>query len=164
MKKYKFRKYPSNINQLFEKEKDNLQKILPKSSQIEHTGSTSVPGLKGKGILDILLIVDKKLFLKTSNILSENKYVKMINAGDEDRISFQRDYLKSFGKRRVHLHLTYKDSKTAKETIKFRDNLRKSKKLVVEYEKIKKHAVKTCNGRGKVYRELKKEFMNKYSK
>jgi len=164
MKKYKFRKYPKNIVSLFEKEKEKLKKILPPKSKIEHVGSTAVPGLKGKGILDILLIVNKEYFKGVAEILPKNKYLRMINAGNKDRISFQRDYWKLFGKRRVHLHLTYNRSKTEKEQIKFRNNLRKSKKLQIEYEEIKKHAVKVCNGRGKVYRELKKDFMKKYSK
>lgn len=45
--------------QLFHREAERLQAILGKRAiRIEHTGSTSVPGLAAKPIIDMLLVVD----------------------------------------------------------------------------------------------------------
>ena len=44
---------------LFEREKERVLKILKdKALMIEHIGSTSVPGLMAKPIIDILLVVE----------------------------------------------------------------------------------------------------------
>lgn len=44
---------------LFEREKERILKILKdKALMIEHIGSTSVPGLMAKPIIDILLVVE----------------------------------------------------------------------------------------------------------
>src|SRR3989344_2814880 len=56
--KYKFEKYNPIYKILFQKEKAKLIKIFPKS-QIEHVGSTSVPDLGGKGIIDIAISAPK---------------------------------------------------------------------------------------------------------
>ena len=63
----------------------------------------------------------------------------------------------------MHIHLTYPKSKTHKETIKFRNNLRRSKKLREDYSKLKKEAVRIADNKGSVYRKLKESFMIKNS-
>lgn len=60
LRKYVFRRYNSKYELLFNKEKAKLKKILPKA-KIEHVGSTAVKGLGGKGIIDISIIVPKKI-------------------------------------------------------------------------------------------------------
>ena len=51
MEKYKFRKYDPKFGELFKREKAKLKKIIP-GIKIEHIGSTAVPSLGGKGIID----------------------------------------------------------------------------------------------------------------
>ena len=47
-----------NGRQLFEREADRIRAVLgSRALRIEHTGSTSVPGLAAKPIIDILLVV-----------------------------------------------------------------------------------------------------------
>ncbi|MCL4366030.1 GrpB family protein [Patescibacteria group bacterium] len=60
MKKYVFRPYDINFPKLFEKERERIRKVLGKSDLIEHIGSTAVPSLGGKGIIDICIATDKK--------------------------------------------------------------------------------------------------------
>ena len=163
MNKYKFRNYSKKYPKLFEKEKQRLRKFLPKIVKMEHIGSTSVPNLKGKGIIDILIAIEKNNFNKVKEKLLEKGYIIIPHAGDKGRISFKKFY-GILRKRRVHIHLTFLNSKTWKETLKFKNNLLKNPELRKRYSEIKKQAVKKAKGKGQVYRDLKNNFMKKYSK
>jgi len=162
MKKYVFRKYKKDYPKLFEKEKRKLFKIIP-YAKIEHIGSTSIPNLGGKGIIDILVGVKRREVKKAYNQLISSGYLQMPNASDKSRFSFKKDY-GLFFKRRVHVHLTWVNSKTWKETIKFKENLIKSKTLFKKYSDLKKLAIKIANGDGETYRNLKKSFIKSHSK
>lgn len=60
MKKYEFKPYNPAFSKYFEEEKKRLSKYLSGDYQIEHIGSTAVPGLGGKGIIDIMIAVSKE--------------------------------------------------------------------------------------------------------
>jgi GrpB-like predicted nucleotidyltransferase (UPF0157 family) len=163
MNKYKFLKYKKEYKKLFEKEKNILMCLIPEPKKIEHVGSTSVPGLGGKGIIDILIIIDRKKMSATMKKLKNRGYEKMNTASSKDRISLKK--IKGiFFKKRFHIHLTYPKSKTQKETIKFRNRLLKNEKIRISYINLKKEAVKKSNGNGKTYRKLKEDFIKKHSK
>lgn len=49
--------YDPRWAELFEREASRIRAVLPEALRIEHVGSTSVPGLPAKPILDILLVV-----------------------------------------------------------------------------------------------------------
>ena len=68
---YKFIPYDSVYPGLFEKEKVFLKKILSNKIIVEHFGSTAVPGLGGKGVIDIYLLVAKELMKVTSKKLCD---------------------------------------------------------------------------------------------
>ncbi len=163
MRKYKFRKYKSKYGRLYPKEKNKLKKILPKDSEIEHIGSTSIPGLGGKGIVDIIIAVSKKQVKDIKNKLIKNNYKFKSKSGDKDRLFFEKDY-GIFLKRRVHLHLTTINSKVWKNCIKVRDKLKKSKKLREEYSEIKKKGVRISKGEGRIYRDYKNKFLKRILK
>ncbi len=156
MKKYKFRKYKKNYPRLFEKEKKRLKKTFP-DIEIEHIGSTAVESLGGKGIIDILISVPKKDLKNIKDKLVKLKYSVSKLGGGKNRISF---YLNKgiFKQRKIHLHLTSKNSKVHQEAIKFRDSLKKNKKLREKYSIIKQEAVK-LKKKGKEYRDFKEKFI-----
>ncbi len=156
MNKYKFIKYNKNYPKLFEKEKEKLKKIIP-SAKIEHVGSTAVDGLGGKGIIDILVSVPKKDLTRVKNNLIKSNYYNLSRAWRKDRISFYKDS-KLLKKRRVHIHLTFKNSKIEKQAIKFRDLLRKNKKLRNKYSSVKEKAIK-LKKKSKDYRDFKYNFI-----
>lgn len=58
MKKYVFRPYSPLFLELFLKEKSRIASNIP--AWIEQIGSTAVPGLGGKGVIDIGISVDQK--------------------------------------------------------------------------------------------------------
>ncbi len=92
---------------------------------IEHVGSTAVPGLGGKGIIDIAIGVEKECMEDIKNKLQELGYEFRPSFSTPDRFYFII-YLPDpeEDRRRYHIHLTYLESKEWKELIGFRDYLR----------------------------------------
>ena len=51
--------YDPHWPELFQREADRIRAVLgPCALQIEHVGSTSIPGLSAKPVIDMLLVVD----------------------------------------------------------------------------------------------------------
>lgn len=156
MKKYKFVNYNKKYPCLFDKEKIKLKEILP-DSEIEHIGSTAVNGLGGKGIIDILICVSKNNISSAKDKLINYNYKFNLTGGDKGRLFFYRDY-GFFKKRRVHLHLSYFNSKISKEDILFRDKLKESLNLREEYSELKRKAI-LLGKEKKEYRDFKNKFI-----
>ena len=55
MKKYVFKSYNKIFPEIFEKEKEKICDFIEETILIEHVGSTSIPNLGGKGIIDIAI-------------------------------------------------------------------------------------------------------------
>ena len=157
MKKYKFRKYRFYYPLIFKKIKKRLLKKIPKSD-IYHIGSTSVKGLDGKGIVDLLILVNKSEINKAKKRLVKEGYELSKTGGDSQRLFFEKDIF-YLGKKRIHLHLTYKGSSSGKEATRFRDILRTNKRLKDRYEKTKREAIKYSEGEGKRYRNYKNKII-----
>lgn len=161
--KYKFREYNPKYKIFYQREKDKLKKILPKNIQIEHIGSTAILGLGGKGIIDILMGVNKKDISKIKKKLQKHHYSFPIG-GHKNRLYAEKDY-KSKGKiRRLHLHIVQKNSKEWKNPLKVRNQLKKNKDLAREYTKLKKKSIKIAKGEGKIYKNYKKSFLDRIQK
>lgn len=65
--KYVFKPYNPVFSKLFETEKKRLSNYLTGLFRIEHVGSTAVPGLGGKGIIDIYIVVPENKLNTASN-------------------------------------------------------------------------------------------------
>lgn len=162
-KKYSFKEYNSSYPKLFEKEKQRILKIIP-YSEIEHVGSTSIPGLGGKPIVDLMIVVPKKGIDSARCILEKNNYFHPEKGSEKDRIFFQKDYGFLFWKRRVHVHLTYKNSLPYLRAISFREYMKRNLKEVKEYARIKKKGAELAKGNGQKYRDYKNNFLEKITK
>jgi GrpB-like predicted nucleotidyltransferase (UPF0157 family) len=159
MQKYLFRKYNPGYQTFFTNEKNNLVKILGSSVKIEHIGSTAIPGLGGKGILDIVVGISKSKITEAKNKLQKAGYKFVEKAGTPKRLFFWRDRPYKRNKRRIHTHLTKFNGQNWKEMIGFRDYLLKHPKTVEQYIKIKKEGVKKAVGNGEVYKKYKEKFI-----
>lgn len=165
MKKYKYRIYKPYYPLLFKREKQKLEKILPKQTLIEHVGSTSVKGLGGKGIIDILISVPKVHLREVRDILIKNGYEYKEDKKRHERLYFVKDNF-YFVKYRTHIQLTFIESKIHKDILNFRNILRTNKKIREKYRWIKKEGIKISRGKGKKYRKHKKEikkYVSSYS-
>lgn len=162
-KKYSFRVFSKKYKTYFNKENCKLKKILP-FAKIEHVGSSAVRGLGGKGIIDILISVPiKKLNLSIKKI-QLLKYEFKPKSGSKERKFFQKIIKYNKKERRVHLHLTNNNSKTARSMIAVRNYLKENPTSLKEYEKVKKKAVKFAKGNGKKYLKCKSVFLKKIEK
>lgn len=167
MSKYVFKPSHSTFSLLFEVQKVKLQDHLGTDVIIEHIGSTAVPGLGGKGIIDIMVGIPRGKFSFPEIIkkLEKAGWEHREKADSFERIFFRKDLPdKIDGIRRYHLHLTYIGSNDWTQAMRFRDNLTNNADLRNEYETLKKNAVKNANQEGEVYRKLKEPFINKFSK
>ena len=155
--KYRFKEYDAALPARFEKEKKKLLLFLP-FAEIHHFGSTAVPGLGGKGILDIIVFVEKRRLSSAKKIL-EKKYELRPKACTDERIFFRKDFVLRKEKNRMHLHLTA-DKRELKNVLRFRDILRSNVYLRREYSMIKRNAAKKAGGDGTIYRGMKEQFIN----
>lgn len=164
MEKYKFRKYNEHFPLLYKKEWAKLKKILPRYAKIEHVGSSAVTGLGGKGLIDIVIGVPKKRINFSKNLLENGGYEFRPDAGDKERMFFRRDYISKGKQRRVHLHLTFYNSKDLTEMVAFRDHLRANSDEARKYEELKRKALKKAKGNGKIYVKLKTPYLKRLTK
>ena len=121
---------------IYEKEKDALTKIFGTDLvDIQHVGSTSVEGLSAKPLIDILLAV--------KNLDLVSKYIpQLVNSGYEhmpERISDSRAFFPKGPRslRTHHLSIVEHDSKEWRDTIAFRDYLRKNPETAKQYSELK---------------------------
>lgn len=143
---YSFLPYDSVFRELFEKEKLYLQKILGNNLVIEHFGSTSVPGLGGKGVIDIYILTPKDQVKFVSHKLQQNGYVFKDFFKDEDHLFHQTD--KMYGDKiyHYHIHLSSLGNKNFTDCISFRDYLRTHPEAIKKYEKLKHIALDKIKG------------------
>ncbi|MFH2105215.1 MAG: GrpB family protein [Parcubacteria group bacterium] len=157
--KYVFREYSPLYVKYFAQERKLLEDVLGESVNIEHVGSTAVPGLGGKGIVDILIGVFRDDIGITKNKLKKAGYEFRPQASTSERLFFRRDYAVGQQKRRVHLHLVEREGSEWQQFIFFRDYLRENPTVAEEYTKIKQEAVKMARGEGEKYRKHKEKFI-----
>ena len=156
---YKFIPYDSVYPGLFEKEKVFLKKILSNKIIVEHFGSTAVPGLGGKGVIDIYLLVEKELMKIASKILCDHGYEYKKNTGDENRWFHQINKKHGDKSYHYHIHLSFFGNKNFEDCIDFRDYLRTNPEAVKKYSQIKQKASKNIESIIDK-KELKKVYMN----
>lgn len=103
-------------------------------TRIEHIGSTSVPGLAAKPIIDILAVVP--------NSADESSYVPQLGAvGYSLRVrepSFFEHRMLRTAARDVHVHVYSPGTPEIGRIITFRDRLRRSAEDRVRYEAVKR--------------------------
>lgn len=162
MSKYTFKPYRMIFPELFEKEKERIALHIKNVLKIEHIGSTAVPNLGGKGIVDIAIATPKENMENASRELQELGYEFRPSFGTADRFYFVINLPDlEEGKRRYHVHLTYLESSEWKGFIQFRDYLRTHPEAVIEYAETKKQAAAEANQVGTHYRKLKEPVFEK---
>lgn len=150
-----------------------LQKILREhlgdlTLSIEHVGSTSVPGLAAKPIIDIDIVIDSMELLP--QIVMKLNHLGYIHEGDlgiENREAFARTddnvpyTTESNHKAEHHLYVCNKDSDALLKHIAFRDILRKQSELLEAYAALKKELAEAYKYNREDYAGGKTEFITK---
>ncbi len=162
MKKYVFKPYSPIFPELFQKEKNRIAPHLQHVFAIEHVGSTAVPGLGGKGIIDLAIAVKKEDLETASQELQTLGYEFRPTFSTPDRLYFIHELPDpEEDKRRYHVHLTYPESSDWKGLISFRDYLRTHPETVQEYAELKKQAALEADQKGDLYRKIKEPIFKK---
>ena len=147
--------------ELFELEKSRLEGALRGISKaVEHYGSTAVPGLAAKPILDILIgVLPLEDWEKCRAPLESLGYDYAEGAGVPGHFIFGRGRDKT---ERTHLvHVVEYKGESWESNLLFRDALRADGSLREEYLEMKREAVALApEGRSK-YNELKQGFIAK---
>lgn len=131
--------YDLNWKKLFEREAHRIRLILgSKALQIEHVGSTSVPGLCAKPIIDILLVVEDSA--------DELSYVPVLeSAGYTLRFRepqwFEHRMFKG-PDTDINLHVFSKGTSEIKRMLLFRDHLRNNEADREKYAQVKRSLAK----------------------
>lgn len=127
---------------LYETEKYELIRILgQKAISIEHFGSTAVPNIKAKPVIDILVEIPNKNEIKKGiiELMRSNGY-HFIPRNDcpPPYIMFVKGYTnKGFKGQAYHIHMAEKEHSGLWDRLYFRDYLIENKETAKEYEKIK---------------------------
>lgn len=108
---------------------------------IEHVGSTAVPGLSAKPIIDLdVVIEDYAAFPGVVERLAGIGYIHEGDLGIPEREAFKYEYKPHL--RKHHLYVCPRDSRELKRHLTFRDYLRSHPEAVKRYGQIKEQCAK----------------------
>ncbi len=126
---------------------------------MDHVGSTAVPDLGGKDIIDIAMTSGKRE--KVQLKLQELGYEFRPMFSTETRLFFKTELPDpEEGQRTYHIHLMPFESEEWKDMLFFRDYLMSHPEEARRYAELKKKASLEAHEHGDLYRKLKEPFMN----
>lgn len=146
---------------LFQKEVTLIKRVLNKDfiTRIEHFGSTAVPGLAAKPIIDILIGVNSLAEAKqTASPLESLGYAYWVDNPDPQRMFFVKG-LPPNSPRTHHIHMVEPDS-ILWERLLFRDYLRQHPEEAARYAQLKRQLAQRFISDREAYTQGKSEYMN----
>jgi len=131
--------------------------------EIEHIGSTSVPGLSAKPIID--LMAKFKNFESIDSFIADN----LLQLPEWNLVPLELDerpwrrfcVMVKDSHRFAHLHLVPSNSERWNQHILFREILRKDEHLRNEYQEFKNHLARDLGSDREAYTQAKAEFIEK---
>lgn len=131
--------------------------------RISHIGSTAIPGIISKPIIDILMEISSQ-----SNIVQITSRLKDMNwilMNSAEKPIFKQTYNKGytkhgFSEKVYHLHVRYED---AWNELYFRDYLIEHPEIAKEYADLKLHLKEEYEHNRDAYTDAKGEFVRHYS-
>jgi GrpB-like predicted nucleotidyltransferase (UPF0157 family) len=153
--------YRSGWPELFEKEAGHLQRTLGGTAlRIEHHGSTSIPGMTAKPVIDILVAVESltQAAELVPTLVAFGYIYKPLDVIPE-RLFFAKESPPEH--RTHHLSLTEPGSGFWKNNLAFRDYLRAHDEVTAEYVELKQRLAKEYAETQQLDRDGKSEFVAK---
>lgn len=145
--------YDPHWPQLFEREAELLRQGLGKLAlRIEHVGSTSVPHLDAKPVIDIQVSVTSLDCFGEYRRALENLGYSHVSLGDFDRVYpfFQKP---ATWPASYHIHLCERGGEQEAKHLLFRDYLRRSPLVAQQYAQLKKELATHFHGQTNDSRE-----------
>lgn len=152
----------------YNKEAEVIKEVLGvEVLDIQHIGSTSIPGLSAKPIIDIAVLV-----LSIENISYFADLLEKIGYKYKPEMSsVERIFSRKGDPVEYHLSISCSLYTYWERQILFRDYLKSHKEFIKEYEDLKKEAIKEVSGKhlkdlslSKIYSEKKTPFVEKILK
>ena len=122
---------------------------------IEHVGSTAVPGLAAKPVIDLVVVVKPDDVQPAVDRLVAIGYVHRGNLGVEGREAFSSPE----DEPRHHLYVSPTDSEELRAQLAFRDRLRNDGALASEYVALKRELAVRFRDDRPGYTEAKTDFV-----
>jgi GrpB-like predicted nucleotidyltransferase (UPF0157 family) len=153
--------YNPQSRRLFAKENIKIKSALKNLGgfRVDHVGSTAVPGLGGKGIIDVMVSIDD--WKKQNEFIEALRKIgfKHVHPEHKERIFLSRVPKTKYGE--THLHLVKAHGSQYKELLGFRNYLRKNKIAAKEYNDIKFKLIKEVKGNRLAFGKKKGLYLKK---
>ena len=147
---------------LFQKEKQLLESHLARQSvsAIDHIGSTAIPGMPAKPVIDILISVPSvdEAKLAFPDILYRAGYDYWSDNPKKDRLFFVRGMPPRGGGRTHHIHV-HEHENVVKDHLMFRDYLREIPDEAARYAELKQRLAEKFSQDREAYTEAKSHFI-----
>jgi len=150
--------YDSSWPAKFEEEQDHLLEIAGEwhYGSIEHVGSTAIPGMVAKPIIDVMFGV--------KSLAESNPAIDVLVKNGYEYWPYKAEVMHWFCKpsdafRTHHLHLVPFNSSLWQERIKFRDLLRSNSSLATQYANLKRELAASYKEDREKYTEKKWPFI-----
>lgn len=127
---------------------------------IEHIGSTAVPELAAKPVVDLVIVVEPDDVQPVIECLTAIGYAHRGNLGVEGREAFDVPE----GERVHHLYVSPTDSEELRAQLAFRDRLRTDRALATEYEALKRELATRFRDDRMGYTDAKTDFVRAASR
>jgi GrpB-like predicted nucleotidyltransferase (UPF0157 family) len=150
--------YSSRWSELYELEEQSLREAIGAYVlDIQHVGSTAIPGMVAKPILDVVVAIDS---FEAAAVCIEPMERLGYEYRGENGIP-RRHYFTKGEPRTHHVHMLEQDNPEWRRMIVFRDALRSDPSLAEEYAMLKKELAKKHSSNRVAYTDGKAAFVER---
>jgi len=142
-----------------EKKRELLEVLGPDVAAIHHIGSTAIPSIDSKPIIDILVEVDEKTHPSSLKRTLQKAGWILMHEEVPMRDSYNMGYtIDGFAEKVFHLHLRYKGKQ---DELVFLDYLLNHEEACLAYEDLKRTLAKRYRHHRDHYTKMKTDFVKK---
>lgn len=152
--------YSADWSRRYEEEQTRLRRVLPPHFRLEHIGSTSVPGLPAKPIIDVMLGASSLREIEEQIPRLESlgyEYISRHEAEIPARRFFAKPILRP---RHFHLHGVARAGNLWTDYLALRDRLREDRSLAARYAALKSELAAKFGDDRAGYTDAKTEFIS----
>lgn len=160
-RKYSISEYDPNWVNQFNSIKDFLSEVFGnKAIMIEHVGSTSIPEMKAKPVIDVLVVVNKmEDFLEQKSKMVQTGYEWGVDyIGPNTLLFFKLD---PDGEKLENIHVCEKDAPNTRQFLVMRDFFCSHPEKAKEYSNLKEANLKRYPEDYPAYRAAKAPFLER---
>lgn len=142
---------------IYQETSQMLKKILGENAEISHVGSTALPDMLGKNIIDILVGANADLFASYAEIIAKNGYFEGRHSTEIYKFFASRKEETLAGD--IHIHLVVKNTERYNEFLILKNYLLNNASARENYKAYKTEILTKTNDRD-MYRKLKSEYVS----